>query len=289
MSKSPQQREARIISDALHYVRRYSGKRVVIKYGGNAMVDKALQTSFARDVILLKLVGISPIIVHGGGPHINSMLSKIGKQSFFVDGLRYTDNDTMDVVEMVLGGLVNQGIVNQINAAGGRAVGLTGKDGGVIAAKRLRLRSGDGDKDIGLVGQVQNINPELLTVLENANFIPIIAPIGSSSGGETLNINADSAAAEIAIALQAQALFLMTNVSGILDKKQNLIPQLSLPQARRMLKGSVIKGGMKPKLECAINAVSGGVASAQIINGTVQHSLLLEIFTNQGAGTFISK
>lgn len=261
----------------------------MIKYGGNAMVDKALQNSFARDVILLKLVGISPVIVHGGGPHINAMLNKIGKESFFVEGLRYTDHDTMDVVEMVLGGLVNQGIVNQINAAGGRAVGLTGKDGGVVAAKRLRLRRRGGEQDIGLVGQVQRINPELLTVLENANFIPVVAPIGSSAAGETLNINADSVAAELAIALSAQALFLMTNVNGILDNKGKLIPSLTLAAARRLAKSKAITGGMKPKLECAINAVARGVESCQIINGTVQHSLLLEIFTNPGAGTFISK
>ena len=273
-----------LIADALHYVRRYAGKTVVIKYGGNAMTDTRLQLDFARDIILLKLVGILPVIVHGGGPYINDALAASGKKSKFIDGLRYTDDQTMTTVERVLGGEVNQRIVEQINTAGGAAVGLTGKDGWLIRAKKFAPRN----RDIGRVGEVQSISTKLISLLDGADFIPVIAPIGADANGRALNINADSVAAELAVALRAQALFIMTNVSGVLDKSGKLIPQLSVAQARRMLRGSGIVGGMKPKLQCAARAVSGGVASCQIIDGTTPRALLLEIFTNQGAGTFIS-
>lgn len=282
--------KVRMVAEALSYVRRYSGKTVVIKYGGNAMTDMALRTAFAQDVILLKTVGIHPVIVHGGGPQINELLNKIGKQSHFVDGLRYTDQETMNVVEMVLGGLVNQDIVRLINQQGGRAVGLTGKDGGLLQARKINLRQRGGKRaDIGLVGEVAAIDAQVLAVLEQAAFIPVIAPIAADDGGQTLNINSDTAAAALAVALQAQALFLLTNTAGVLDKKGQPLSALTVAQARRLIKNGTISGGMRPKVECGIEAVSGGVASCQIINGETQHALLLELFTNEGAGTFISR
>ena len=281
--------KVRIIADALGYVRRYHGKTVVIKYGGNAMTDSALQTAFARDVIWLKTVGINPVIVHGGGPQINDILEKVGKQSHFVNGLRYTDQETMNIVEMVLGGLVNQDIVRLINQQGGCAVGLTGKDGGLIRAKKIRLRGKNGKlADIGLVGEVAAVNEQVLSLLDAAEFIPVIAPISADDKGQTLNINADVVAAELAVALSAQALFLLTNTPGVLDKAGKPLTHLTLRQAQRLIKSGVVAGGMRPKVECGIRAVRGGVASCQIINGKTQHALLLELFTNEGAGTFIS-
>ena len=278
-----------IIADALHYVKRYHGKTVVIKYGGNAMTDTDLQTSFAADIALLKLVGIRPVIVHGGGPQIDDTLKKIGKKSRFVDGLRYTDGETMDVVEMVLGGLVNKDIVRFVNKHGGRAVGLTGKDGGLLAARKMKVRHQNGeDADIGLVGEIIKVDASVLLLLQKDGFTPIIAPIGADEDGLTLNINADTAAAKIAVALDAEALFLLTNTAGVLDKKGELLNQLNIATAKRLIKSGVIQGGMRPKVECAMTAVTGGVRSCQIVDGTVRHALLLELFTNEGAGTFIS-
>ncbi|MCH9704607.1 MAG: acetylglutamate kinase [Proteobacteria bacterium] len=283
-------KKTRIVAEALSYVQRYSGKTVVIKYGGNAMTNSKLQTAFAEDVIWLKMVGIHPVIVHGGGPQINEMLQKIGKESHFVEGLRYTDKETMNVVEMVLGGLINQDIVGLINQQGGKAVGLTGKDGGLIRAKKTFLRQKNKQKkDIGLVGEVTGINTKILSVLESAEFIPVIAPISVDEKGETLNINADTVAAELAVALDAQALFLLTNTAGVLDKKGEALSEISVRSAKRLISTGVIAGGMRPKVECAIHAVSNGVASCQIINGEAEHALLLELFTNEGAGTFISR
>ena len=290
MAKASNTEKVRLIADALGYVRRYHGKTVVIKYGGSAMADAALQTAFAQDVVWLKTVGIHPVVVHGGGAQITEMLAKIGKQSRFVQGLRYTDAETMEVVEMVLGGLVNQDIVRLINQQGGAAVGITGKDGNLIRGKKLTLRGKNGKRaDIGLVGEVAAIDATVLASLREAQFIPVIAPIGADAHGQTLNINADTAAAELAIALGAQALFLLTNTAGVLDKKGALLPSLHLAQARRLIKSGVIGGGMKPKVECALRAVAGGVNSCQIINGEVKHALLLELFTDEGAGTFISQ
>lgn len=291
MKKAPANSEkVRVIAEALGYVRRYSGKTVVIKYGGNAMTTPALQAAFAQDIIWLKTVGIQPVIVHGGAPQINDTLSKVGKQSRFVEGLRYTDKETMNVVEMVLGGLVNQDIVRLINQQGGRAVGLTGKDGRLITARKIRLRKkSGGSADIGLVGEVAAVNAQVLEVLQQADFIPVVAPISADDKGETLNINADTVAAELAAALGAQALFLLTNTPGVLDGRGKPLSALAVREARRLIKSGTIKGGMKPKVECAIRAVAGGVASCQIINGETQHALLLELFTNEGAGTFISQ
>lgn len=282
--------KVRLIADALGYVRRYHGKTVVIKYGGSAMADPALQAAFAQDVVWLKTVGIHPVVVHGGGAQITDMLEKIGKRSRFVQGLRYTDQETMDVVEMVLGGLVNQDIVRLINQQGGAAVGLTGKDGNLIRGKKLTVRGKNGKRaDIGLVGEVAAIDTTVLATLREEQFIPVIAPISADARGQTLNINADTAAAELAIALKAQSLFLLTNTAGVLDKQGKLLPVLQAAAARRLMRSGVIGGGMKPKVECALRAVAGGVQACQIINGEVKHALLLELFTNEGAGTFISR
>ncbi|MGU9950906.1 MAG: acetylglutamate kinase [Gammaproteobacteria bacterium WSBS_2016_MAG_OTU1] len=275
------------LSEALPYIRRYHGKTIVIKYGGNAMTEAPLQQAFARDVALLKLVGINPVVVHGGGPQINTALRRMGLESRFVEGMRYTDSETMDIVEMVLGGLVNQQIVQMINDAGARAVGLTGKDGGLLRARRMKIRKASGDVDIGQVGEVENVDAAVVSLLDSADFIPVIAPIGVDDKGGTLNINADLAAAHIAVALGASALFLLTNTAGVLDKKQNLIAEITTTKARGLLRSGVIAGGMKPKVECALAAVSDGVGSCRIINGTVLHALLLEIFTDAGVGTQI--
>ena len=277
-----------IVADALHSVRRYAGKTVVIKYGGNAMADDSLQTAFARDLSLLKLVGVKPIIVHGGAPQINETLAKLNIDSRFVNGLRHTDDETMTVVEMVLGGAVNQNIVRLINRHGGNAVGLTGRDGGLIQAKRKMMTDENGEPvDLGRVGTVIGVNPTSLVLLENAGFTPIIAPIGADEDGQSLNINADTVAAEVAIALSAEALFLLTNTAGVADASGALLQRLSAAGAAELIESGVIHGGMRPKVECALHAVSHGVGSCQIINGTARHALLLELFTDEGAGTFI--
>ena len=278
-----------IISDSLAYMRRYHGKTVVVKYGGNAMINESLKAAFASDIHLLTLVGIRPIIVHGGGPQISQTLAQAGIESRFVDGLRYTDAATMEVVEMVLGGQINKHIVGLINECGGNAIGLTGKDGHLLRARRLQRHTANGaEVDIGLVGKVSSVNTMLLSLLEENRFVPIIAPMGIDDNGQTLNINSDTTAAAIAIATSAEALFLLTNTAGVLDAQGNTLKQLGIAEARRCIDEGTISGGMKPKVECAIEAITSGVRSCQIIDGTIKNALLLEIFSNEGAGTFIS-
>ncbi|MGI9297176.1 MAG: acetylglutamate kinase [Gammaproteobacteria bacterium] len=276
------------LAEALPYIRRYRGKTIVVKYGGNAMIRPPLQRAFARDVALLKLVGVNPVVVHGGGPQINLTLERMGLKSRFVEGMRYTDDETMDIVEMVLGGLVNQKIVQMINDAGARAVGLTGKDGGLLRARRMKVKSGGGEVDVGLVGEVEKVDAAVLSLLDGADFIPVVAPVGADGAGGALNVNADWAAAHIAAALGAEALLLLTNTPGVLDEKEKPVAELTAARARALIENGAIRGGMKPKTECALFAVSRGVASCRIINGAARHALLLEMFTDAGAGTRIA-
>ena len=285
---------AKVLTEALPYIQKFTGKTVVVKYGGNAMVDGGLKQSFARDIVLMKLVGINPIVVHGGGPQIGSVLEKLSIRSEFIDGLRVTDSQTMDVVEMVLGGLVNKEIVNLLNQNQGRAIGVSGKDGGLIKAKKLRLkqkkpRLTDEIIDIGHVGEVVSINTEILDVMKNSDFIPVIAPIGTDDSGASFNINADSVAGEIAAVMGAEKLILLTNVEGVKDKKGNVLTGLTPIQASRLITNKTLKDGMVPKVQCAVNAVKGGVTAAHIIDGRVEHAVLLEIFTDEGVGTLITK
>lgn len=277
--------KALALAEALPHIRRHHGRTLVVKYGGNAM--GGAHDSFARDVALLKLVGANPVIVHGGGPQISRLLARVGKQSRFVQGMRHTDDETMEIAQMALG-LVNQQIVRAVNAQGGRAVGITGKDGGLLRARRMKLRGKNKGVDLGLVGEVESVSPEILSHLESANFIPVVAPVGADADGNPLNINADLVAARLAVALRAEALFLLTNTDGILDRKGKLIPELSAARARRMIRDGIIEGGMRPKTECALAAVRGGVPSCRVVNGAREHSLLLELFTDRGAGTLIS-
>ncbi|MEM7193748.1 MAG: acetylglutamate kinase [Pseudomonadota bacterium] len=285
--------KARILTEALPYIRRYQGKTIVIKYGGNAMVDETLKSGFAHDVILMKLVGMNPVVVHGGGPQISELLTKIGKESTFVDGMRVTDSETMDVVEMVLGGLVNKEIVNLINAHGGRAVGLTGKDGNLIRARKLHVEKDDPllEKpeiiDIGHVGEVETIDPSLVELLDTQNFIPVIAPIGVGRDGETYNINADLVAGKLAVTLNAEKLMLLTNTPGVLDSSGTLLTEMTAAEVNRNIKDGTIAGGMIPKVECALDAVLSGVKNSLIVDGRVPHALLLELFTDAGFGTQI--
>jgi acetylglutamate kinase len=285
---------ARILTEALPYIRRFRGKTVVIKYGGNAMVADELKESFARDIVLMKLVGINPVVVHGGGPQIGRLLERIGKKSEFVEGMRVTDRETMDVVEMVLGGLVNKEIVNLLNQHGGKAVGLTGKDGGLIRARKMVLRRANSAEslpseiiDIGQVGEVQGIDPKLVALLDNAEFIPVIAPIGVGEDGQTYNINADVVAGKLAITLAAEKLILLTNTTGVLDKQGKLLTGLSMKDVQALIADGTIHGGMLPKVNYALDAVGSGVKSAHVIDGRVPHAVLLEIFTDQGVGTLI--
>jgi len=284
---------AQILTEALPYLRRFRRKTVVVKYGGNAMVDENLKRSFARDIVLMKLVGINPVVVHGGGPQINQLLDKIGKQSQFIKGMRVTDRETMDVVEMVLGGLVNKEIVTLINQHGGRAVGLTGKDGGLIRARKLMIRDDDPALkapeiiDIGHVGEVESVDPEVVALLESGEFIPVIAPIGVDADGQTYNINADVVAGTLSRTLAAEKLILLTNTPGVLDEQGNVLTGLNAREVDRLIGDGVIKGGMLPKVNCALDAVKSGVRSAHIIDGRVEHALLLEIFTDEGVGTLI--
>ncbi len=286
---------ARILTEALPYIRQFQGKTIVIKYGGNAMVDQALKDSFARDVILMKLVGMNPVVVHGGGPQINEVLKKIGKESTFINGMRVTDSETMDVVEMVLGGLVNKEIVSLINSLGGKAVGLTGKDGNLIRARKLYVSKDDPVLerpeiiDYGHVGEVESVDPKIVQLLETQAFIPVIAPIGVGSDGLTYNINADLVAGKIAITLEAEKLMLLTNAPGVLDQDGNLLAELKLDQIPALKQDGIIAGGMIPKVECAVDAIHSGVKSALIIDGRVEHALLLELFTDTGVGTQIEK
>ncbi len=285
---------ARVLVEALPYIQRYSGKTVVIKYGGNAMVDETLQSSFARDIVLLKQVGINPVVVHGGGPQIGQLLKRLGKESKFIEGMRVTDEETMDVVQMVLGGLVNKQIVNLINQHGGRAVGLTGKDGGMIHARRLSLTSSSDESgaqvvDLGHVGEVDAIDPGVVRMLDSGAFIPVIAPIGVGSDGESLNINADLVAGKMASVLEAEKLILMTNTPGVLDSEGNLLTGLSASHVSKLIDQGVIHGGMLPKINCALDALHSGVRSAHIIDGRVQHSVLLELLTDEGVGTLVNR
>lgn len=285
---------AKVLTESLPYIQKFTGRTVVVKYGGNAMVDTVLKHSFARDIVLMKLVGINPIVVHGGGPQIGSLLKKLNIESNFVDGLRVTDSQTMDVVEMVLGGLVNKEIVNLLNKNQGKAVGVTGKDGNLIKARKLRIRqkgatAEDSYLDIGQVGEVVKINTEILEMMRDSDFIPVIAPIGTDEAGESYNINADSVAGEIASVLGAEKLVMLTNVAGVQDKDGNVLTGLSTEQVDALIADKTIQGGMLPKIECALNAVKAGVTSAHIIDGRVEHAVLLEIFTDEGVGTLITR
>ena len=286
---------AQVLTEALPYIQRFSGKTLVIKYGGNAMVDEELKNSFARDVVLLKAVGLNPVIVHGGGPQIGELLARIGKESEFIGGMRVTDSETMDVVEMVLGGQVNKSIVNLINTHGGRAVGLTGKDGGLICAEKLHVAANSDDPainvseliDLGHVGKVKSIDTSVIDMLIHSDFIPVIAPIGVGIDGASYNINADLVAGKIAEVLQAEKLILLTNTAGLLDGDGNLLTGLNAKQVNDLIDEGVIYGGMLPKIGCALDAVQAGVTSAHIIDGRVQHAVLLEMFTDEGVGTLI--
>ncbi len=286
---------AQVLTEALPYIQRFSGKTLVIKYGGNAMVDEDLKNNFARDVVLLKAVGINPIIIHGGGPQIGELLNRIGKESTFVEGMRVTDNETMDVVEMVLGGQVNKSIVNLINTHGGRAVGLTGKDGSLICAEKLQIAQNSVDPanntseiiDLGHVGKVKSIDTSVIDMLIRSDFIPVIAPIGVGVDGQSYNINADLVAGKIAEVLQAEKLILLTNTAGLLDGEGELLTGLNANQVNDLIEEGVIHGGMLPKIGCALDAVQAGVTTAHIIDGRVQHAVLLEMFTDEGVGTLI--
>lgn len=285
---------AEILIEALPYIRRFSGMTIVIKYGGHAMVDEDLKEAFARDVTLMKFIGLNPVVVHGGGPQINSVLDRMGIRPRFVRGMRLTDAATMDVVEMVLGGKVNKAIVAQVNRQGGRAVGLSGKDGGLIMAKKLQIVYQEDDTkppeiiDPGLVGEVTRINPEIIQTLTSQGFIPIIAPVGAGEAGETFNINADLVAGRIAGALAAGRLMLLTDVDGVMDASGNLISSIDSRTVRRMIHAGEISGGMIPKIEYGLKALADGVQKVQIINGTKRHALLLELFTDQGIGTEVT-
>ncbi len=281
---------AEILIEALPYIQALDRKTVVIKFGGNAMVDEALQSSFAQDIVLLKQVGVNPVIVHGGGPQIGKLLEQIGKQSRFIEGMRVTDNETMDVVEMVLGGQVNKQIVSLINRHGGRAVGLTGKDGGLISARKMRIGQDDlAENDLGQVGEVESIDPSVVAMLDADDFIPVIAPIGVGPDGASYNINADLVAGELAAVLGAEKLLLLTNTPGVLDPDGNLLTGLSAAQTEELIEQGIIHGGMLPKVRCALNAVKAGVATSQIIDGRVKHSVLLELLTDSGVGTLIRR
>jgi len=281
---------AEILVEALPYLQALDRKTVVIKFGGNAMVDEALKSSFARDIVLLKQVGVNPVIVHGGGPQIGKLLEQIGKKSRFIEGMRVTDNETMDVVEMVLGGQVNKQIVSLINQHGGRAVGLTGKDGGLITARKLKIDGADlAENDLGQVGEVESIDPSVVAMLDADHFIPVIAPIGVGADGASYNINADLVAGELAAVLGAEKLLLLTNTPGVLDPNGNLLTGLGASQTEELIQQGVIHGGMLPKVRCALNAVRAGVSTCQIIDGRVKHSVLLELLTDSGVGTLIRR
>ncbi|GMR04341.1 MAG: acetylglutamate kinase [Thermodesulfobacteriota bacterium] len=269
--------------EALPYIKKFYNKTVVIKYGGSAMAEESLRKSFARDVVLMKYVGLNPVIVHGGGPQIGELLQRLGKETKFVKGIRVTDDETMDVVEMVLVGKINKEIVGLINYYGGKAVGLGGKDGLLITAKRLKIRG----TEMGFVGDVESINPSVIQSLEESSFIPVIAPVGGGEDGRSYNINADTVAGKIATALNAEKLILLTDVEGVLDRKKKLISTLSLAEARKLITGKVASGGMIPKLKCCMEAVASGVSRAHIIDGRVEHAVLLEVFTDAGIGTVI--
>jgi len=284
---------AHVLSEALPYIQRFSGKTVVIKYGGNAMVDEQLKAGFARDVVLMKTVGINPVVVHGGGPQIGDLLKRLGKETEFVQGMRVTDAETMDVVEMVLGGLVNKDIVNLINQHGGHAVGLTGKDGDLIRARKLELSTLETENkpseiiDIGHVGEVESIDASVVDMLVHGDFIPVVAPIGVGVDGFSYNINADLVAGKMAEVLSAEKLILLTNTLGLLDKQGELLTGLNTLDVDRLIADGTIQGGMLPKIRCALDAVKAGVKTSHIIDGRVPHAVLVELFTDEGLGTLI--
>jgi acetylglutamate kinase len=285
---------ANVLTEALPYIQRFTGKTIVIKYGGHAMSDQGLNQDFARDIVLMKLVGMNPIVVHGGGPQIGSVLDELGITSKYVDGMRVTDSKTMDVVQMVLGGLVNQDIVSLINKHGGKAVGLTGKDASLIRARKLLIQRSSPELqtpeiiDIGHVGEVISINREVLDIAVHSDIIPVIAPIGMGEDGATYNINADLVAGKIAEELEAEKLILLTNVPGLVDAQGNVLSRLSVGEVGQLIEDGTISGGMLPKIRCALSAVNNGVATSQIIDGRVAHAVLLEVLTNEGVGTLIS-
>ena len=290
LAPSTAKEKAQILAEALPYIQRFHGKTIVIKYGGNAMTEEVLKQGFAKDVVLLKLVGLNPVIVHGGGPQINDLLKRVGKQGEFIQGMRVTDRETMDIVEMVLGGLVNKDIVNLINHHGGRAVGLTGKDGEFIQARKLKMKHAEKQDeyiDIGQVGEVVSIDPELVALLDSHDFIPVIAPIGVGEQGEAYNINADLVAGKLAETLKAEKLILLTNTTGVLDKEGKLLTGLTAARVDELIADGTISGGMIPKISMALEAVKNGVKSSHIIDGRVEHALLLEILTDEGVGTLI--
>jgi len=311
LSASAAMNIAKVLAEALPYIQRFTGKTMVIKYGGNAMVDESLKNGFARDVVLMKLVGMNPVVVHGGGPQIGSLLERIGKESRFVGGMRVTDSETMDVVEMVLGGLVNKDIVNLVNRHGGSAVGLTGKDGDLIRARKLAVSPGRGAPvavdsasaqeqtelllqmkapeiiDLGHVGEVASIDISVVDMLLKGDFIPVIAPIGVGEDGRSYNINADLVAGRMAETLGAEKLILLTNTAGLLDRHGQLLTGLGPRAVEELIADGTIHGGMLPKIRCALEAVHSGVKAAHIIDGRVEHAVLLEIFTNEGVGTLI--
>ena len=284
---------AHVLTESLPYIRRFSGKTIVVKYGGNAMESEHLKNGFARDIVLMKLVGFNPVVVHGGGPQISNLLKRIGKESRFVDGMRVTDSETMDVVEMVLGGLVNKEIVNNINRHGGCAVGLTGKDGDLIHARKLTITRQSPELkapeiiDIGHVGEVASIDKSIVETLTAGNFIPVIAPIGVGKDGQSYNINADLVAGKIAEVLRAEKLILLTDTAGVKDKQGNLLTGLDARRVQELIDDGTIHGGMLPKIACALDAIRGGVKAAHIIDGRIEHAVLVELFTDAGIGTLM--
>jgi len=286
---------ARVLTEALPYIQRFTGRTIVVKFGGNAMIDRQLHDSFARDIVLMKLVGMNPVVVHGGGPQIGELLDKLGIESRFIGGMRVTDAQTMDVVEMVLGGSVNKDIVASINRAGGKAIGVTGKDGRLIHARRLDASdlapefNAPEIVDSGHVGEVHQIDRQILDVIIGSDFIPVIAPIGADAQGHTFNINADIVAGKIAQVMQAEKLMLLTNVAGLMDARGEVLTGLSTARVDELIADGTIRGGMLPKISCALDAVKSGVASAHIVDGRVPHAVLLEIFTDDGMGTKITR
>jgi acetylglutamate kinase len=285
---------AQVLTEALPYIQRFTGKTIVVKFGGNAMVDPLLHESFARDIVLMKLVGMNPVVVHGGAPQIGSLLERLNIKSEFVDGMRVTDSQTMDVVEMVLGGRVNKEIVASINRSGGKAIGVTGKDGQLIRARRLTIERRGPELeapeiiDIGHVGEVRQVDTEMLNVILDSNFIPVIAPIGCDDEGQSYNINADLVAGKLAQVMQAEKLMLLTNVAGLMDGDGKVLTGLSTAEVDALIADGTVHGGMLPKIGCALEAVKSGVASAHIVDGRVPHAVLLEIFTDEGMGTKIT-
>ncbi|HEY0961847.1 MAG TPA: acetylglutamate kinase [Pseudomonadales bacterium] len=295
LDPSTTQTIASVLTEALPYIRRFHGKTIVVKYGGNAMIDEELKNSFARDIVLMKLVGMNPIVVHGGGPQIGSVLEKLGIESHFVDGMRVTDSATMDVVEMVLGGLVNKQIVSLLNKNGGKAIGITGKDGDFIRARKMTITRKTPEMqapeiiDIGQVGEVIGINPSIIETMIAGDFIPVIAPIGADADGRSYNINADIVAGKVSALLNAEKLILLTNIAGVQDKSGKVADTLTMDDINAMIADGTIHGGMLPKIGCALDAMSAGVNSVQIIDGRVPHAVLLEVFTDKGIGTQITR